>query len=1012
MKNAGMMARTRLFHLLKVQAFFFLSLTYLVPLQAQWFSRNGETSREYAGHFGLDYTKMDQYAQTTMLGYERLAILADAIHDEIDEHMVFLLGEDATKLQSDLRAFARHIRNDVIKKFNEDMSLQAHLFDNPISRYICLISDRSRAAQYDYFLRIVVHNYNDWLEWINKHRKDIDAFQSTFAATFESRFGKLNERYEMEVRNQIERYTGLIANYLAALELHLKEFSEASFLEELTLKMDASREIEEAFHKYAEGLHNNAQRWANMHDRYAIRLKNGDYSRAAEEIVAFLGSPYHNHDAVKSLSSSEMDGMIRQWFSQPLIFALPDTSQSLARYRKAAAVFEFLQQNYEALSKFPPPVSADDPAFANMLAMAAYLNASAEERAVLEKMMNACSEYAAALEALPNFENYFDQNRKELVADRLIAAEKEIRSSVARLRESFERLNGDHLPAAIPVQQKWLYDYLTRLKAETNGRINMLSGCMEKLAAMSEVHQTHDAEDLNHQLTMLLASEMARLSSLVKHLEEAGKRKVGTITEWAAAVAQIPGPANLGDAFETLAMAFSNFDKVDSADPEFLLSRCEIALTLCPENLQSRFVQAIQLQELGRYQEAEVILTDLCAEYEEIQILKVYLALNYEEQGNPTAAEAGFRELLTDTNAIELASAEAWLQFAGRQGSVQTVAEELRPLFAERGEELEFSRILANAYVYAEQWNLASEEWQTILSRENTLSNQVDYCSTFRDPHRCHDAVMTALSRFPDSAELSTQRAWALLNQGQIEEAGEILHTIDIQKVPWHQLSVWIQFARASNDSQFRPLEVAAIEGPEEKDILAGFDMFLQGHYEECLTLLEKHPTPNFPYLNLLKAFAHAAVGNHAEAEEIVNEIDRNYGGIISDAIVFQFLLQVDQGHRREARRSLDRIGAMLENSSPEHLFYQCIFETRFGWWWKAGQLRRDCDTAFASDLRAMQAVWMLLPGSVELYQEAGRPPITEAAMAIAGLGCVLGVWNIRRRRSVKMDSAGGRQED
>ena len=835
----------------------------------------------------------------------------------------------------------------------------------------------------------------------------------------------LIDRTEREKKDYQQTIRGLL-NDIGELEKKIVSYSDSFAFKELiekpTYSIDAGIRAVAACNAYVEALTNAHCQISEALEASASEYLKGDWLRAKERLVIcnYGGSDAFFVDGDKM--REEQNRLDAQYGSGQYVpdltacargnridfkIAPPDVSADLDVYREAASVLEEIKAAQTVFRDNDFLDTAEmvklDSRYRELSSLAGNEEGKSKsfDRFIEEQTAGTVSKtlfYTAALQAT-KMEN------EQLAASRLIECAPLVKEMVSAVRE--------HREASTPLIQSLGEEatvmcraYATIIKKEADARIVCL-GEFNRLS--NELVMADPAwTNLVDQAMLFERSRLQKIDGLAALGDVAAQTPADLVVAFGR---RLEGPPQ-NSSFDQLVtvLAERNTDLALSLKDRTAI--CQLRCCLVPDDDDLKLSLAQHLEACGRHQEAEPIYARLCDNNPEVHHLTVALAQNLEKQGNVKAAEARFRGLLTHRDSLELSTAESWLQFAARHGSMQTVADELRPLFAQRGEGVAFSRILANTYVCAEQWNSAIGEWKTILGQQNTLSNQLDYCSILRDPDRCLDAVTNALSQFPDSAALSTQRAWALLNKGRIEEAGKVLHALNIQDVPWYLVSTWIQYARASNDSAQRPLELAVIEGKEQNDILLGLDMYLQGHYQECLALLEKHPNPEFPYLNLLRGFCYDAVGNYAKAEALVNEIDQNYGGLIPDAIVLKFLLKISQGDEREAQRSLDRIGALLTPTTPEYLFYQCLYEARFGWWWKARQLKRDCDEAFASDLHAMQVVWMLPPDSVERYQKAGRPPIQQVAMAIGFLGCVVWVGQIRRRRMVKRDCVNARPED
>ncbi len=843
--------------------------------------------------------------------------------------------------------------------------------------------------------------YNRWVEWQNSSAKTVNtameyAARQDFRKHFLEIFARYEQAKELEL-NRAQQYLDWMWDRVGEIARSQERvLQDPAFLEIVGYPIDAIMEIQDAYAEYARRLLADAEVWSGLIERFVARSNAQGAASGINDLLdhfRYTGSRQPGDTAHRFL---------QQKLDTPLTFSPPDVSEPLDRYRKAYSILEHLEETLTRIETFQMPISPDDATFEIMVNMADILEITSEEHGPLYRFAQANAEYAESIRILPDLNRYKTSDEDVFVAAQLIAAEEDLRTFFDRLVLLHDEVTGRLFQDVKSLRAQWVNAYLLCLKSEIESNIMRMRDFEVHLLEGNVSTGFTDMEALLATLQAQLRNEQEGLKLL--HVAAASERTryIETLKEWTISFEDIPVGDRAESRLDTIIHKLLDFEGLPSADPSLYLARCELALSLFPGNVSIRHEKAFQLIRLGRYVEAEAILLDLYTAEPFRQDLAVTLASSYERQGNLEAAEALFREMMADTQIVEIQTVEAWLRFAHRQGNLDRATPGLEAVFEAREELDAFYRMLVAVYTYTGDWRAATRVFELLPDSKKTTQDWQNYVALGLSSEDVYTRALLAISEDTDASGHQISMAGARIGQGRIEEARDLLEGVGLENTPWYLLIPWLHLAEKTESEDLSDrvgTVIDAIEGTEERDLMRAYRLVASQQYGAAASLLVPYyEWSAYPYLRFLRARAAAGLDDRETALAILDKLDVEMGFDFWPAIAMKFQLQVLMGERAQARTTLDRMGGAGSPECPILSFHQCLYETRFGTRKEAMRMKNDVLAAYPNGLAEVSMAWHIIPESITLFGRAGTVPVKLWVLIGGGvfLFCLLAVLFLR----------------
>ncbi len=578
------------------------------------------------------------------------------------------------------------------------------------------------------------------------------------------------------------------------------------------------------------------------------------------------------------------------------------------------------------------------------------------------------------------------QARKEengqLSATRLI----EFAPALRRMRQSIiehRDISASLLPALMAEAQALYREYAGMLRGESSLRIERLTGFTRLMRELGVAESVW--EELSDKALQFEQSRLRAIEELASGGDDEIRKLADLLTLFDRRLAGQVQNSSYDELMRLLAEINANQEVSLNKRVAIARLRC----TLAPDDSELQLNLAWYLEASGRYSDAEPIYMRLRETAPEAEHLILAHALNLDNQGDTDAAEALFRDMLADTQSVELSTVQMWLRFAHRQGRLAEALQGWEEAFAVRGEQEAFYRMLMYAHTYAGDFRAATMAFESLPEGTKTSEDWEHYVRLGLSSEDVYARAMRAMSEAPDTLEHRASLAFARLGKGRTEEARELLDAIGLDNTPWYLLVSWILFAdmTGSEDLSARlDAMIEAIEGAEERDLMRAYRLVAKGDYGAAATLLQPHEWPAYPYLRFLRARAALGLGDRDTALAMLDKLDDEVGFEFLPAITVKYQLQVLTGDRAEAGRTLVRLDGASASDCPIRTFYHCLYETRFGSRQEAMRLKNEVLTAYPDGLAGIGGVWNILPESLALFDQAGAIPAKVWVFVAAGL--------------------------
>lgn len=895
--------------------------------------------------------------------------------------------DDARKLRQEMLQFGRDLHNFYEKMHNEWHSQYSRHSPN-------------------------VHVYNAWVNWYNDKNRGIKNFADfALKQNFGSRVLEIVARdtKNQMLKVQVKEYVLLIMRRINDIVTLQKTIANDPIMQEVNqsgYNLDAREEIANAYMTFTNYLNREAESLEALLNRFRSTFETNGFDASINVLLN-----HFNYSGARPPTPDEARRFVNTKL-QPQHFGRPNVSEPLARYRKASSILDYLAEMLERIQAFQPTISILDESLATMTRMANILEKLPEDRGPLDRFSQELAVYLAHLQSIPDLKALKRPNDDVFVAAKLIAAEANLKSYFGRFGRLHDDLTGRVFRDVNALRSQLANEYLIWLKADINSNIVRLRDFEAHLLEGNVVSGFDDTDALLAALQAQLQAEQNGLKLVNEAMSREKTHTVRTFEEWAASFRHLPFADGDGSRLFWIVDYVLNFDELPSTDPSLYLARCELALTLFPGNVPIRHEKAHQLNRLGRYGEAEVIMLDLHTAEPARQDLAITLAASYEGQGNTDAAEALLRNVMADTQYVELYMLNEWLRFAHRQGQLAGALKGWEEIFAVRAEQEAFYRMLMYVHTYAGDFRAATLAFESLPEGTKTSEDWEHYVHLGLSSEDIYKRAMLAASEDKSPLAHQVSMAFVRIGQGRTEEAGELLDAIGLDNTPWYLLIPWIHFADITeSDDLSRRIDtkINAIEDKDARELMRALRLVARGESDAAAMLLEPFYWSPYPYLHFLQARAAFGQGNSDTALSILDKLDKEVGFDFAPAITMKYQLQVLTGNRAETRRTLDRLDGVHAPDCPILAFYHCLYETRFGSRRKAMRLKKQVLDAYPDGLAGVSNVLHITAESIEIFDRAGVITAKVWTFTAAGLllaGGLLFFGLLRPARSQKKRAA------